>query len=390
MTASRWGTALQLSTYLYFAMVVFGTMQGFLSSVLPAFGKVMELSDATIGWLFSAYAAGRLSAGILANHFLKSDITLIKIAASATLLVLGMTLVSGTSAVWTAAALLFMIGVSGGTLQAFIQAAFATISQELRSGVVARGYMWASAGVVSFPILLSMTMNVGAPWLVALLPMAVIVMALTLNSGNPIQSKDAQTQLLEAPSITLSVAGFWFLFFCINTVEWSIGLWWPSVLASSLKLDIRETLIIMSVYFSGSLAGRVGHTWAVSRYNPDLLFFLYLYTAIASTYAVVETSVYAVAVTGAFIAGFAIAALYPSNLAAALRYVPQEARRIAAGTALCAGLAMFAVPPLIGLARDLGSGELAVFVTPALLGVMMLVLALLRAKHRAQSAAAAV
>ncbi|MGO4524958.1 sugar MFS transporter [Microvirga sp. 2MCAF35] len=333
--------------FLFLALSLFGVMQGFLSAAIPFVRDAQGLSTFLVGWLFSFYALGRLSSGFLSSHLISRGAGIPAIRLTAIGLMSAMALTWASQSVFTSFFLSFLVGIFGGTLQALVQSQIATLPEKSRSLAISEGYTWASVGVFLFPAVTGWFVSQGLPWVCALgLPLISLILVIFVNPRSYAAPKAKQ---LSSSKLTGTVFIFWMLFFSINVMEWGVGLWWPIFLQETHHLTTAEAVSLMSIYFGSTLVGRALNVRLVRWIEADTLFIMYLGVATAAVLTVLLAPSISTIIPALAFAGAAIGCFYPSNLATAMKYVPEEIRRISSGSANCSGLAMLSIPPMLGL-----------------------------------------
>lgn len=348
--------------YLYIMSVVCGIHQAILGSVTPFLRDELGMSKVVIGWHFSLYAIGMFCSGFIFTRMaltvspkkiLLSSAWLVAIAVAVFALPLGV----------TGNLLLSLgLGLAGGAMQIAIQEALARHHGENSGIAITEGCIFSAIGVFIGPLVIGYSVELGAGWRVAMfLPLVALLPLLCVLPKNIPQSPPgagstqaavSQSKPARLPLVAYLMFGMIFLGVA---AEWGIGFWGAQFLEEQLSLTPASGVAMMSVFFGGTIAGRI----IVSRL---LIHFriqgILLWTIILSGLGMLllwlvpttTAAVIALLITGACLGNF-----FPLILSVATWQPPELLSKISAGATQSVGLALLLAPLFLGkLGEEVG------------------------------------
>jgi MFS family permease len=332
------------------ALALNGYFQAFLGSAMPIIRENLDLSVEMVGWHFSVYAIGRMSAGSLLSALSRQiNPRWIMVIFSSVLVILSAA-ITLIEVMFLTLSIAYIIGVSVGLLAASTQLRIAGLEQKDRELVLAKAYVWASIGVMVCPFLTSISLQGKEFAILSMVSILVvsIVLSYKLIKSEPEYSMSQKKSIDSRFSMT--VICFWLLVFFGNSLEWSFGFWGAQYLQEKMGKTSDYGIKMMTLFFFGTIVGRILNVRLVKKFDCDNLNVSYMIIYAVSFYILYSSNFDYVIYVTVFILGATSGCLYPNNMAAALKYAPNESMRIAAGAAKCSGLSLLISPLIVGYA----------------------------------------
>jgi len=371
--------------YLYIMLAIFGVKQSVLGSVAPFLRDEIGLGTAEIGWHFSVYSFGLILSGRAVtelNRVLDLD-RILKLGAVA--MIASILMVTLAGALWATLALSLMLGLTGGVVQISIQSALADHHGRHQSVAVVEAFVLGAAGVFLGPLAIGYAAEAGLGWRVGLI-LPAILLALTFlvfrahsNGGAAAARQTDAPARGRLPLRVLLVLGM--ILLGIAT-EWGIGFWGAQYLEIRLLLDPGEAVTMMSIFFGGTVVGRIAASrlLLVVAVRP-LLVALIVLGGISVAVLALSTGD-ALAWAALFMGGACLGNFFPLILSLANEFAPDRPTDVSRGATQAVGLALLIVPFVIGqLGETVGlvtAVGLLAFFPIAMLGLMILAFAMQR------------
>lgn len=348
--------------YLYIMSVVCGIHQAILGSVTPFLRDELGMSKVVIGWHFSLYAIGMFCSGFIFTRMaltvspkkiLLSSAWLVAIAVAVFALPLG-----GTGNLLLSLGL----GLAGGAMQIAIQEALARHHGENSGIAITEGCIFSAIGVFIGPLVIGYSVELGAGWRIAMfLPLVALLPLLCVLPKNIPQSPPgagstqaavSQSKPTRLPLVAYLMFGMIFLGIA---AEWGIGFWGAQFLEEQLSLTPASGVAMMSVFFGGTIAGRIIVSRLLMHFRIQGIL---LWTIILSGLGMLllwlvpttTAAVIALLITGACLGNF-----FPLILSVATWQPPELLSKISAGATQSVGLALLLAPLFLGkLGEEVG------------------------------------
>ena len=362
----------------HLAGILAGAGATMLGPVLPALCRIWPASDADAGWWLACEFAGGCC-GAAASGWLGARLALTKLlAAGLALLAMG----------WAGAALLqkpwlpwFLFGCGLGL--GFIN--------PMANLIVSRAYLpsptaalnlfnfsWAVGALATPSAIAWLLRHQGISPVLAELAVpaaAAAVLAAACGRGNG-WKMEAETSSTGAET---SVATGWFIgitgaiLFLYVGVETSVSVWLPTGAARWAGLSAEVSAAAQSVFWTALLMGRLLAPVLLRHLAPRRLILAGLMCGAAGTVLVVTGFASPVLFCGAFLAGFGLAPVNPTVVAAFTTRLGRLAARWTGPVFAAAGLGGAAIPWLVGeISSHLGSLRAGFLAPLSALGGMLL------------------
>ncbi len=349
---------------------------------VPELVAALPNSIAALGLALSGLFAGAIVARVGGRTAGRSWILVMAVAAVALA-------VRTSLPVVLLAALAF--GVSSGGLLVLVNSNLGHGGDRGTDTRLVRANLWAVLGAMIAPLVLATTASMpGVGWaagMIAPVPLLVgLAIVLPRTPAHDVRpAAGSAAERLPGP--------YWlawlFLVFCVG-VEFSFVVWGSSVVAVRTGLGVERATSLGSLFVAGMVLSRVVLSSGVGGARSRAILRLCLGLAAAGAAAVWLAPNAVVAGAGLFVGGLGVAAFYPLGVGIALQQAPDAPVRASARLSLASGLAILAVPLLLGLiAQVVGvvSGWPIVFALRAAL--VILVRLPMRAPGRLPAAATA-
>jgi fucose permease len=261
------------------AFVVLGAPDGTLGVAWPSMRAALHQPLAALGVLAAGSVVGYLLATTASGHVAARIGTRPMLAVAAGLGALGLLGYAATPAWWAMPLAALLMGLSGGALDAGLNAFVA-----LRYGAVMMNLLHACYGVGTLvgPLLLTLFVVAGASWRLTYVVLAAAELALVLAllaqrrgwaEGPAAAAAPAQVVAEEQPPPVRSgwLASLWailLMFFLYTGAEVAAGQWSYSVLTESRGLSAAAAGLAVSAYWGALTAARFGTAALGSRVRP--------------------------------------------------------------------------------------------------------------------------
>lgn len=368
--------------YLYLLSVVCGFHQAVLGSVTPFLRDELQLTRTAIGWHFSLYALGLFTTGFIVTWCARrmAPRTILLAATWLVALVVAIFALPMTPALTLAMSL--VLGLVGGAMQIAIQAALARHHGEHSGVAITEGCVFAAIGVFAGPLFVSMAVEAGLGWrmamvvpLIALLPLSLMTPKSLARAPVVAVSSDraGETTARRLPLAVLLMFGMIFLGI---SAEWGIGFWGAQFLEERLAVPAATGVALMSVYFGGTIVGRIVVSRLLLRVEISTILVWAIVLGGIGLVALWLLPVFAAAAVALALTGACLGNFFPLILSIATRRQPPAfLSKISAGATQSVGLALLLAPLLLGSIGDKAGlvnavGLLAV-VPPVMLVVFM-------------------
>ena len=282
-------------------------------------------------------------------------------------------------------------GVSSGGLLVLVNSNLGHGGDRGADTRLVRANLWAVLGAMIAPLVLATTASMpGVGWAAGMIaPVPLLIgMAIVLPRTPVHDVRPAAGRAVERLPGPYWLAWL-FVVFCVG-VEFSFVVWGSSVVAVRTGLGVEGATSLGSLFVAGMVLSRVVLSSGVgsgSRSRAILRLCLALAAAGAAAVWLAPNPV--VAGAGLFVGGLGVAAFYPLGVGIALQQAPDAPVRASARLSLASGLAIFAVPLVLGVIAQLVgvvSGWPIVF---ALLGAALVILVRLPVRVTARLPASA-
>lgn len=335
--------------FLYLVLAVFGFQQSVLGSTLPFLRAEFGYDPIQVGWHFTSYAGGLVASGLLGGWLLPrlSLGPLVRGAAVAMVLaVLSITQARGFAGTLAAA---IAMGLTGGVLQSAVQAGLAWHQAEHRDMAMVEAFIFAGAGVFSGPLLVGQLAAAGIPWRWTLLAAALalaLVLPLPAPAGRPTPA--AASSKPSRGGVPLAVALCWGSVLLGIGAEWGIGFWGAQFLESRLGLGPAQAVSLMSVFFGGTVFGRIVSSRLLVRFDGRNMLMAVILLGGGAILALWASSLPSATIAALALAGMCLGNFFPLLISNAIRLEPDHVGLISVGATQAVGVSLLVVPIALG------------------------------------------
>ncbi|MCD4504699.1 MFS transporter [Chromobacterium piscinae] len=335
--------------FLYLVLAVFGFQQSVLGSTLPFLRAEFGYDPIQVGWHFTSYAGGLVASGLLGGGLLPrlGLGPLVRGAAVAMVLaVLSITQARGFAGTLAAA---IAMGLTGGVLQSAVQAGLAWHQAEHRDMAMVEAFIFAGAGVFSGPLLVGQLAAAGIPWRWTLLAAALVlalVLPLPAPAGRPAPA--AGSNKSSRGGVPLAVALCWGSVLLGIGAEWGIGFWGAQFLESRLGLGPAQAVSLMSVFFGGTVFGRIVSSRLLVRFDGRNMLMAVILLGGGAILALWASSLPSATIAALALAGMCLGNFFPLLISNAIRLEPDHVGLISVGATQAVGVSLLVVPIALG------------------------------------------
>jgi MFS family permease len=345
--------------YLYVMLAIFGFKQSVLGSVTPFLRDEMGLGTANIGWHFSIYALGLILSGrvvTVLGRKLPMD-RILRLGAMA--MVATILLVAVAGAVWATLSLSLLLGVTGGVVQISIQSSLAAYHGRHQGVALVEAFVMAAAGVFLGPLIIGYAAETALGWRVGLIVPAVLLSLTFLFFSDSFRGTAAEaTETVDTQAkggLPLQVYIVLGMILLGIATEWGIGFWGAQYLEIRLSLPPAEAVTIMSVFFGGTVVGRIVASRLLITFGVRPLLVMLIILGGLCVAGLALSSAKPLALAALFFGGACLGNFFPLILSVANECAPDRPTDVSRGATQAVGLALLIVPFAIGqLGEKLG------------------------------------
>lgn len=349
----------RLTWLMYFLLALFAFLEALPGPMMPFLGDELGLSYTVRGFHFSAFAFGLMVAGLIgervSRQFGRRNVLFFG-GLGMNIGVVGLILAQHPA---ISIVSLLLIGSVGGLVFVMVQAILADYHGKQRAIALTEANIVASMGAGLTPVIIGVPESLDLSWRGALIiPIGIWVVLSWL--GRSVDLPNAETlepsENSSAPQTTKLPLLFWAyagLLFLGVAVEWSVIYWGAEFLTEKTSLSKATAVNMMSFYFIAFVLGRIISSRLARRYPAEnLLLAAFILTSLGFLPFWLSNNA-VISVIGLFVAGSAIATLFPLALALATGVVGNSQTDAASSRiSLMVGLAIFLAPQILGSLAD--------------------------------------
>ncbi|ACR31296.1 MFS transporter [Burkholderia glumae] len=348
---------------LYLMFGLYGVQQGMLGPAMPFVRAELGLDLRAVGLHFAAYALGLVAIGLpyrwLTRRRLPTGLGQIAILS----IVVSSGLFSLARALPVTLLAAVAMGLSGGLVLAIGQAKLGARYREQAAARLVEAHVVAGLCVLGGALLIGAATSAGASWRVAPVLVALIAVALAawpvpayrrdeaaLHAGPGAPGQPAAGAAARAPRALL--VSLWALVILGISGEWGVGFWGAEFLKDTVAGNASAAATLMSVYFGGTVAGRLASSALLRRLHPLTLLAAVALGAIAVFCALHATRDLAVTTALTALLGACLGNFFPLILGAAMRAAPDAGPTLSARASQAVGVALLVAPFLLGMLSE--------------------------------------
>jgi fucose permease len=269
----------------------------------------------------------------------------------------------------------FVMGCVGSLILAVVPVALSEEHGALRGIAIAEANVVASVLGTAAPFLVGWLARMMLGWRPALILGAVFSI---LIGGMLFRPRRARSD----PPANGQTAGrlplrFWFYWVALTlavSVEFCMIFWSADYMERSLRLPRASAAQAVSLFLLGMIVGRLGSSRLLRVFSARQVVFASILIAILGFGLYWTSTSPLLGLVGLALCGLGVAALYPLLLSLAIGAAPGSEAAAGARTTLASGVAILALPLVLGGLADLAGLKLAFLVIAVLLGTLLLMM----------------
>lgn len=341
---------------IYLMFGLFGAQQGMLGPIMPFLRAELGLDLRWTGLHFSAYALGLALVGFPYRWLERRALPWgrVMIAVATVILASGsLSLARHLPLTLLAAALM---GLSGGWVMAVGQALLGARYQQQAAAKLLAAHVVAGLCVLGGALLVGAATSLGSSWRLAPLVVAagaVLLMAACGSRFGPVARGTAEARpaalrdsvplgrRLQLSILALVLLGI--------SAEWGVGFWGAEYFKAHAQLSASAAASLMSLYFAGTVCGRLASGYTLRRVTPLRLLLAVIFAAIVTLLLMYLLPQRWATIALTFVLGACLGNFFPLILGSAMRIAPHASSALSALASQAVGVALLLAPLLLGL-----------------------------------------
>ncbi|MEA4909873.1 MAG: MFS transporter [Chloroflexi bacterium] len=355
---------------IYIFLAYYGYFLNVYGPITPYLKEELSISYTVSSLHFSAFAAGILAVG-LGGYLIIERIGRWRalwagafgVGLSVAVLLLGKTPVITIGAS-------FVMGFVGSLILAVVPSALSDEHGEYRSVALSEANLLASILVSTAPLLVGWFVGWIGDWRPALALPALLVIPLYLLLGKvePIQSRGPEKGRVETSgALPPQYWIYWVVIMLSVSVEFCMIFWSADYIEIALGLPRNDAVQAVSLFLVAMIAGRWAGSRLVVRIPARWLVGVSIIIAAAGFLMYWQPLNVYLGLAGLFIAGLGVASLYPLTLSLAIASAGEKTVQAGARATMASGVAILALPLLLGRLADAIGIQLAYGIVAVLL-----------------------
>ncbi|HEY1609757.1 MAG TPA: MFS transporter [Paraburkholderia sp.] len=364
---------------IYLMFGLYGVQQGMLGPAMPFVRAELGFDLRSVGLHFAAYALGLALIGLpyrwLTRRRLPTGIGQIGILS----IVAASGLFASSRALPVTLLAAAAMGLSGGLVLATGQAKLGARYRERAAAKLVEAHVVAGLCVLGGALLIGGATSIGWSWRTAPATVAIVAalfaaipFATYRRDELALRAADASPAALDAARLprTLQIS-LWALVILGISAEWGMGFWGAEYMKERLASSASTAATLMSVYFGGTVCGRLASSYLLRTVKPLTLLVAVALGAIAFLAALHATRDLWVTTGLVALLGACLGNFFPLILGAAMRAAPDAGPTLSAQASQAVGVALLFAPLLLGMLSE-KIGMQAAFATLIAYPVLML------------------
>lgn len=344
---------------IYLMFGLFGAQQGMLGPIMPFLRAEFELDLRWTGLHFAAYALGLVLIGVpyrwLERRALRVGMG--RIAIGCIVVASGLFAVANGLPMTLSGSVL--MGLSGGLVMAVGQAMLGVRYRQHAAAKLVEAHVVAGLCVLGGALLVGGATALGLSWRAAPLIVsacALMLFAAPLTIHRPEQSPAQGGRATVAPDTLrlarMTRASLWALVLLGISAEWGVGFWGAEYMKAHVQITASVAATLMSVYFAGTVCGRLASSRALRRVAPLVLLTGVILGAIATLLALFFIRGMAATAIFTFLLGACLGNFFPLILGSAMKVAPEASSALSTQASQAVGVALLLAPFLLGLLSE--------------------------------------
>lgn len=340
----------------YFLIAFYGYFLNILGPITPFLKAELNLSYTISSLHFTAFAGGILLIGLLGDNVIKwldrwrsLWIGSFGISLSALLLISGLP----TPIITIGAS--FLMGSVGSLILAIVPSALADQHGQMRAVALSEANVVASFISMLAPLLVGAFAGTIGNWRFALIVGALLPLVLWFffrGARSAIFAQPTQASGQRPNSLPMLYWVYWIALMLAVSIEFCMVFWSADYLEQVLGVDKASAAQAVSLFLGGMIAGRFASSRLVQRFATHAVVVASLGVATTgfALYWLVG-NIWA-GMIGLFLTGLGVASLYPLILSMAIGASRGQSVQAGARATLASGLAILALPLILGRVAD--------------------------------------
>ncbi|MEE4743489.1 MFS transporter [Pseudomonas alliivorans] len=339
---------------------LFGAQQGMLGPLMPFLRAEFSLDLRWTGLHFAAYALGLVLIGV-PYRWLERRPPIIgtgRIAIGSIVVASGFFAMAGGLPMTLPGSV--VLGFSGGLVMAVGQAMLGRRYGEQAAAKLVEAHIVAGLCVLGGALLVGAATAVGLSWRAA--PLLISAWALLMfcvpsdihrteaRTTPATASTGAPADALPAPRLTR--LSLWALVILGISAEWGVGFWGAEYMKTHVQTSASVAATLMSLYFAGTVCGRLASSFALRRLSPLSLLTTVIFSAIATLLVLSMIQGLAGTAVFTFVLGACLGNFFPLILGSAMRVAPHASSALSTQASQAVGVALLLAPFLLGLLSE--------------------------------------
>lgn len=346
------------SIYLMFGL--FGAQQGMLGPLMPFLRAEFSLDLRWTGLHFAAYALGLVLIGVPYRWLERKP----PVIGTGRIAIGSIVVASGFFAMAAGLPMTLpgsvVLGFSGGLVMAVGQAMLGKRYGEQAAAKLVEAHIVAGLCVLGGALLVGAATAVGLSWRAA--PLLISAWALLMfcvpsdlhrteaRTTPATASNGAPADALPAPRLTR--LSLWALVILGISAEWGVGFWGAEYMKTHVQTSASVAATLMSLYFAGTVCGRLASSFALRRLSPLSLLTTVIFSAIATLLVLSMIQGLAGTAVFTFVLGACLGNFFPLILGSAMRVAPHASSALSTQASQAVGVALLLAPFLLGLLSE--------------------------------------
>ncbi|MBP0940824.1 MFS transporter [Pseudomonas alliivorans] len=339
---------------------LFGAQQGMLGPLMPFLRAEFSLDLRWTGLHFAAYALGLVLIGV-PYRWLEHKPPVIgtgRIAIGSIIVASGFFAMAAGLPMTLSGSV--VLGFSGGLVMAVGQAMLGRRYGEQAAAKLVEAHIVAGLCVLGGALLVGAATAVGLSWRAA--PLLISAWALLMfcvpsdlhrteaRTTPATASTGAPADALPAPRLTR--LSLWALVILGISAEWGVGFWGAEYMKTHVQTSASVAATLMSLYFAGTVCGRLASSFALRRLSPLSLLTTVIFSAIATLLVLSLIQGLAGTAVFTFVLGACLGNFFPLILGSAMRVAPHASSALSTQASQAVGVALLLAPFLLGLLSE--------------------------------------
>jgi fucose permease len=363
----------------YLLLAFYGYFLNILGPVTPFLKEELRLSYTVSSLHFTAFAVGILVVGLGGHHLIRRAGRWRSLWIGTAGMSLGaLLLLAGRSPVMTIGAAFFM-GLVGSLILAAVPSALSDRHGELRAVALSEANVVASLVSATAPLMVGWFVRLTGDWRLALGIAAftpLLMYGAFWKASPPLVDADQEVRGRARRPLPGLYLVFWLALVLVVAVEFCMIFWSADYLEHGLGLPKVEAAQAVSLFLAGMILGRLAGSRLVQRFSTHKLITAALLLASAGFLLYWSAGSVLLGVSGLFLTGLGVASLYPLTLSLAIGAAPDYMDQASARATLASGVAILALPLVLGRLADAVGIRLAYGVVSLLLASAFLIVQL--------------